>query len=207
MTVEPITPEIAREAELPRNRGGAVIIECRAQQRGLQCRPRPGRHHPRSESTAGHQRQPGDPRAAECRAGHAGVPPHLARQAASGSSSSPRGNRANRYGRPAAQPTCFRSRFLRKRWLFCYNVRMESVRTRGNHTGTRDQAALRVGRRSARGDSRAGATPLHGRRLQEDVLLDNDDEAAAPAALRAARPDRGRQEPADVQGSRAARRR
>ncbi len=25
MTVEPITPEIAREAELPRNRGGAII--------------------------------------------------------------------------------------------------------------------------------------------------------------------------------------
>jgi serine protease Do len=26
MTVEPITPEIAREAQLPRNRGGAVIV-------------------------------------------------------------------------------------------------------------------------------------------------------------------------------------
>jgi serine protease Do len=25
MTVEPITPEVAREAELPRNRGGAVV--------------------------------------------------------------------------------------------------------------------------------------------------------------------------------------
>ena len=26
MTIEPISPELAREAELPRNRGGAVIV-------------------------------------------------------------------------------------------------------------------------------------------------------------------------------------
>ena len=51
-----------------------------------------------------------------------------------------------------------------------------------------------------------GATPLLGRRLQEDVLLDTDDEAAAAAALRAARADRERQEPADLQGAGPARR-
>ena len=42
--------------------------------------------------------------------------------------------------------------------------------------GTRDQAAIRVGGGSARAILAAGATPLLGRRLQEDALLDTDDE-------------------------------
>ena len=47
----------------------------------------------------------------------------------------------------------------------------------------------------------AGATPLLGRRLQEDSLLDTDDEIVAATPMRAARARRERQEPDYVQGS------
>ena len=50
-----------------------------------------------------------------------------------------------------------------------------------------------------------GATPLLGRRLQEDALLDSDDEELRLAALRAARADGERQEPPDLQRAGAAR--
>ena len=45
----------------------------------------------------------------------------------------------------------------------------------------------------------AGATPLLGRRLQEDALLDTADERLRDRALRAAHPDGERQEPHHLQ--------
>ena len=43
-----------------------------------------------------------------------------------------------------------------------------------------------------------GATPLHGRRLQEDALLDTEDEQLRRQRLRASRPDGKREEPAYI---------
>ena len=42
MTVEPITPEIAREAELPRNRGGAVVSNVERNSAALNAGVAPG---------------------------------------------------------------------------------------------------------------------------------------------------------------------
>ena len=53
----------------------------------------------------------------------------------------------------------------------------------------------------------AGATPLHGRRLQEDALLDDRRQRAARARVRAAHPDGERQEPDHLQGADPGRRR
>ena len=71
MEIEPITPEIARELELPRGKGGAIVSNVEPQQPGQQRRRAAERRHPRGQPRAGHEREPGDPRAAARRAGDA----------------------------------------------------------------------------------------------------------------------------------------
>ena len=54
--------------------------------------------------------------------------------------------------------------------------------------------------RRARRSCAAGATPLRGRRLQEDCLLDTADERLRQRAVRPPGPDGGRAQPAHLQG-------
>ncbi len=70
----------------------------------------------------------------------------------------------------------------------------------------RDQASFRrAPTRHANGILALGATPLRGRRLQEDCLLDSDDERLlAPASTLRVRAEGGKS-PADLQGARRAR--
>ena len=59
MTIEPITPDIARELRLPRGKGGAIVSDVSRAQPGRQRRRAAERRHPRGEPQAGQQRQPG----------------------------------------------------------------------------------------------------------------------------------------------------
>ena len=64
MDIDPITPDIARELELPRNQGGAIVSSVEPQQPGRERRRAAERRHPRGQSQGGHECRPGHARAA-----------------------------------------------------------------------------------------------------------------------------------------------
>jgi serine protease Do len=77
MTLEQISPEVARRLELPANSGGDRDRR-RSQQPGRQWRRRPQRRHPRSQPPQGEQPEPGHARVAERAARPGGVPARVA---------------------------------------------------------------------------------------------------------------------------------